>query len=110
MKASTIMLLIFLSTGQNLETSTPEPSKIIVDIQTGTVTVETSNAEVQDMLGNKTVFNIDQQMGQMRSQYSLKIDEFILAHFYTDMGMIIFTRTDIHPLQWGIQFKEVTKH
>jgi hypothetical protein len=95
--------------GQPMETSTTTPSTIKVDIEAGTMTLNTENAEVREMLGDKMVFNIIKQMGQMRAQYSLQIDEFLLAHFYTDMGMIILTRTDTHPLQWGIQFMNVSK-
>jgi hypothetical protein len=48
-------------------------------------------------------------MGSIGPQYSLKLDEFIFAHFYMDMQMINFTRNDIHPQEWGIQFLEIQK-
>jgi len=41
-------------------------------------------------------------MGSIGPQYSLKLDEFIFAHFYMDMQMINFTRNNIHSLEWGI--------
>ena len=55
------------------------------------------------------VLHIDKQMGAIGPQYSLQLDEFIFAHFYMDMQMIIFTRNDIHPLEWGIQFLQIEK-
>jgi len=95
--------------GQPIETSTTTPSRIVVDIESGVLTLETENVEVREMLKERTSFTITKQMGQMRSQYSLHLDEFILAHFYTEIGMVIFTRTDAHPLQWGIQFLNARK-
>lgn len=95
--------------GQQIETSTTSPSIIRVDIAAGTLSLETENVEVRDMLKEQSQFEIIKQMGQMRAQYSLQIGEFLLAHFYSDMGMVIFTRTDVHPLQWGIQFQHATK-
>lgn len=92
-----------------METSTVEPAKITVDLGAGTVTVETGNTDIRELFKEKMVFNIDRQMGDIGPQYSLQLDQFIFAHFYLNMGMIIFTRNDIHPLEWGVQFKEVQK-
>ena len=68
--------------------------------------IETSSPEVKKLLQDKLTFNITKEMGEVGKQFSLHLDEAILAHFYTDMGMIIFTRNDVHPLKWGIQFME----
>ena len=93
--------------GEKIETSTVEPAIITVDLDAGTVTVETSNMDIRDLLREKMTLTIDRQMGDIGPQYSLQLDEFTFAHFYLNMGMIIFTRNDIHPLEWGIQFLEV---
>lgn len=95
--------------GEKIETSTAEPSIITVDLASNTLTVETSSTEIRELLKEKMVLNIDKQLGAIGPQYSLKLDEFIFAHFYMDMQMIIFTRNDIYPLEWGIQFLEIQK-
>lgn len=95
--------------GEKIETSTAEPSVITVDLEASTVTIQTSSTEIHELLKEKMTLRIDKQMGAIGPQYSLKLDEFIFAHFYMDMQMIIFTRTDIHPLEWGIQFLEIEK-
>lgn len=93
--------------GEKIETSTVEPAVITVDLEAGVVTVETSNTDIRELLREKMTLTIDKQMGDIGPQYSLQLDEFTFAHFYLNMGMIIFTRNDIHPLEWGIQFLEV---
>ena len=95
--------------GEKIETSTTEPSVIPVDLEASTVTIQTSSTEIHELLKEKMTLHIDKQMGSIGPQYSLKLDEFIFAHFYMDMQMINFTRNDIHPLEWGIQFLEIQK-
>ena len=95
--------------GEKIETSTTEPSVITVDLVASTVTIQTSSTEIHELLKEKMTLHIDKQMGSIGPQYSLKLDEFIFAHFYMDMQMINFTRNDIHPLEWGIQFLEIQK-
>jgi phage-related protein len=95
--------------GERIQTSTVDPTQIIVDLAAGTLTLETSNAEIRELLQEQLVMHIDRQMGEIGPEYSLQLDQFIFAHFYLNMGMIMFTRNDIHPLEWGIQFTEVTK-
>ena len=95
--------------GEKIETTTVEPAKITVDLANETVTVETSNADIRELFREQMELHIDRQMGEIGPQYSLQLDQFTFAHFYLNMGMIIFTRNDIHPLEWGIQFLEVQK-
>jgi len=95
--------------GEKIETSTTEPSVITVDLVASTVTIQTSSTEIHELLKEKMTLHIDKQMGSIGPQYSLKLDEFIFAHFYMDMQMINFTRNNIHPLEWGIQFLEIQK-
>ena len=95
--------------GEKIETSTTEPSVIPVDLEASTVTIQPSSTEIHELLKEKMTLHIDKQMGSIGPQYSLKLDEFIFAHFYMDMQMINFTRNDIHPLEWGIQFLEIQK-
>jgi len=95
--------------GEKIETSTVEPCTITVDLAASTVTVETGNVDIRELFREKMVLNIDRQMGDIGPQYSLQLDQFIFAHFYLNMGMIIFTRNDIHPLEWGVQFLEIQK-
>jgi len=95
--------------GEKIETSTTEPSVIPVDLEASTVTIQTSSTEIHELLKEKMTLHIDKQMGSIGPQYSLKLDEFIFAHFYMDMQMINFTRNNIHPLEWGIQFLEIQK-
>ncbi len=42
--------------GQPIETSTTNPSTIKVDIEAGTMTQNTKNAEVREVLGDQVVF------------------------------------------------------
>jgi len=95
--------------GEKIETSTTEPSVIPVDLEASTVTIQPSSTEIHELLKEKMTLHIDKQMGSIGPQYSLKLDEFIFAHFYMDMQMINFTRNNIHPLEWGIQFLEIQK-
>lgn len=95
--------------GEKIETNTAEPSTITVDLGASTATIQTSSTEIHELLREKMVLNIDKQMGAIGPQDSLQLDEFIFAHFYMDMQMIIFTRNDIHPLEWGLQFLEIEK-
>ena len=95
--------------GEKIETSTVEPCTITVDLAASTVTVETGNVDIRELFREKMVLNIDRQMGDIGPQYSRQLDQFIFAHFYLNMGMIIFTRNDIHPLEWGVQFLEIQK-
>ncbi len=95
--------------GEKIETNTAEPSTITVDLGASTATIQTSSTEIHELLRGKMVLNIDKQMGAIGPQDSLQLDEFIFAHFYMDMQMIIFTRNDIHPLEWGLQFLEIEK-
>ena len=95
--------------GEKIETSTAEPTVITIDLAGETLTVESSSTEVHELLKEKMTLHIDKQMGAIGPQYSLQLDEFTFAHFYMNMQMIIFTRNDIHPLEWGIQFLEVEK-
>ena len=94
--------------GAKKEATTPEPSVITVDFAAGTVNIATSNPEVKALLQDKMTMSITKELGEVGKQFSLHLDEFILAHFYTEMGMIIFTRNDVHPLKWGIQFMETS--
>ena len=84
-----------------------ELAMINVDLDAGTVTVETTSEDLTTMFRKKLEMNIDKQMGEFGDEFSLQLDEFILAHLYVNMGMIMFTRTDVHPLKWRIQFTSV---
>ena len=95
--------------GEKIQTSTVEPTLITVDLASETVTLETTSPEIRELLRDQMTLHIDRKMGEIGPQYSLQLDEFIFAHFYIDMGMIMFTRNDIHPREWGIQFVEVKK-
>ena len=95
--------------GEKIETSTAEPTVITIDLAGETLTIESSSTEVHELLKEKMTLHIDKQMGAIGPQYSLQLDEFTFAHFYMNMQMIIFTRNDIHPLEWGGQFLEVEK-
>ena len=97
------------SRGSKTETTTAEPTKVTVNLETGALTIESPSEEVNTLLNNQSVFDITEQLGKLGTQYSLQLGEHIFAHFYLDMNMIIFTRNDIHPLQWGIQFTEVAQ-
>ncbi len=93
--------------GEKFEAELSELAMINVDLDAGTVMVETTSEDLTTMFRNKLEMNIDKQMGEFGDEFSLQLDEFILAHFYVNMGMIMFTRTDVHPLKWGIQFTSV---
>ena len=51
---------------------------------------------------------IEKQLGDVtKTQFSLQLEDMMFAHFYLDKNKIILTRSDIHPLKWGIQMHDV---
>ncbi|MEX2596642.1 MAG: hypothetical protein WEC59_06900 [Salibacteraceae bacterium] len=95
--------------GESIEQSTETPTIITIDLDAKNLNITSPSEEVNKLLKGETNLKIDKQMGQMREQYSLQLNEFILAHFYLDMNVIILTRSDVHPLKWGIQFQETSR-
>jgi len=95
--------------GERKETTTEKPTVIVVDHAANVLEVETGNAEIKSLLKNKLTWKIEETMGEVSVEYSVRIDEFTFVHFLLEPGMIIFTRNDIHPLQWGLHFSEVTQ-
>lgn len=95
--------------GQKISSSTATPSIIRVNTEAGTISIETQSPEIRELLNNDMEFSINKQMGKIGTQYSYQVDDFVLVHFYMDRRMIIFTRNDAHPLDWGIQFLETER-
>lgn len=94
--------------GEPIETSTSEPTVITVNLAEKTLMIETTSSEVTDLMKGQMSRPITNQMGDIGPQYSLEVDNNIFAHFYLDgRQMIMLTRNDIHPLEWGMMFKEV---
>jgi len=94
--------------GKKIENTLEEPTTINVNLETSTFIINTTNEDAKELLRNKSVFTIDKQMGELGVQYSLQIEEHIFVHFYLERKMILLTRNDIHPLQWGLQFMDIT--
>lgn len=95
--------------GEKIQTSTTKPSVITVNLADQTVTVETTSPEITELLRGQMGRKIEKQLGDISNQYSFLLEGNIFAHFYLDRLMIIFTRNDVHPLEWGIQFMEIQK-
>lgn len=96
--------------GEKTETSTGKPSVITVNLADNVLTLESTSSEITDLMKGQMSRKIEKQLGDASTtQYSLLIEGNIFVHFYMDKLMIIFTRNDIHPLEWGIQFKEIRK-
>lgn len=95
--------------GEKIQTSTAKPSVITVNLADQTVTVETTSSEITELLRGQMGRKIEKQLGDISNQYSFLLEGNIFAHFYLDRLMIIFTRNDVHPLEWGIQFMEIQK-
>jgi len=97
------------SKGERIQTSTSKPSVITVNLKDNVLTLETTSSEITDLMRGQMSRKIEKQLGEISSQYSLLLEGNIFAHFYLDKLMIIFTRNDVHPLEWGIQFMEIQK-
>lgn len=94
--------------GEPINTTTAEPTTITVNLAENTLTIETTSPDVTDLMKGQMVRKIESRRGDIGPQYSLSIETNTFVHFYLNgQNMIIFTRNDVHPLEWGMMFKEV---
>ncbi|MEZ4721510.1 MAG: hypothetical protein R2813_06485 [Flavobacteriales bacterium] len=94
--------------GENTKKETPDPTFITVNLETGTLLIETKSPEITTLFEGQMGMTISQTMGELGDQFSLTLGEHIFAHFYVDdRAMILFTRNDLHPMRWGLMLTEV---
>ena len=89
--------------GDNVETSTDEPVLIVVDRDAETVTIKSGRQDINKLFKGQMVRKLQSQMGDEGTKYSYQLDDNIMMHVHADLKMILFTRSDIHPLEWGLQ-------
>ena len=83
-------------------------STITVDLNTNMLTIETENKDLVGLMREKLELKITKVLGDVtRTQFSLQLDGVMFAHFFLDKEKVIMTRSDIHPLKWGVQLREV---
>ena len=95
--------------GENLETNTVQPVKVTINYENKTVTIQTTSQDITQLFKGQMVRKLQNQMGALGVKYSLQLDDNIMMHVHNDTRIILFTRSDIHPLQWGLQLQEFEK-
>lgn len=95
--------------GENTKKETQDPTYITVNLETGTVLIDTKSEEITKLFEGQMGMTISQTMGELGDQFSLTLGEHIFAHFYVDdRAMILFTRNDLHPMRWGLMLTGVS--
>lgn len=94
--------------GEKIQKTAETPTRISFDLEAMTFTIETDVAEIKTLMKEQMVRKIEKQLGEIDSQYSLRIETNTFVHFYLDSRMMIMiTRDDVHPMEWGMMFKQV---
>ncbi len=95
--------------GDKVQANNPEAvTTITVDLKTNVLTIQTTNADIIELMRKDLDRKIEKQLGDVtKTQFSLQLEDMMFAHFYLDKNKIILTRSDIHPLKWGIQMRDI---
>lgn len=85
-----------------------EVTTLTIDLKTNVLTIQTTNSTLIELMRKDLDRKIEKQLGDVtKTQFSLQLEDMMFAHFYLDKNKIILTRSDIHPLKWGIQMHEI---
>lgn len=88
-----------------------DPAKVTqlkIDLDKMMMTIVTTNADYLELMRKDLDRKILEVLGDPTSkQFSVQLEDMMFAHFFLDMDKIILTRSDIHPLKWGIQMREI---
>lgn len=78
------------------------------DLDAKTFSITSTEPEIVELMRGQMSRKIESQMGESPTQFSLRIESNTFVHFYLDQrAMIVITRDDVHPMQWGMMFKDV---
>lgn len=100
-EATTVVLS---SKGERRGMDLMDPHTITLDIAGGKMTINSTSPEVKALMKDKMERPIQEVMGELSNTFSLRLDDHTMVHVYIDNNMVILTRDDIHPLDWGIQY------
>lgn len=95
--------------GEKIQANNPgEVTTLTIDLKTNVLTIESTNTTLIELMRKDLDRKIEKQLGDVtKTQFSLQLEDMMFAHFYLDKNKIILTRSDIHPLKWGIQMHDV---
>lgn len=83
------------------------PLVVTINYDNNTVTIESTSNEVTKLFKGQMVRQLEKTMGEIGIKYSLDLDDNIMMHVHVDTKQVLFTRSDIHPKEWGLQLKNV---
>lgn len=101
--------ILLNSWGESKQLNTVKPVMVIVNYDAKTITIDTDDADIKKLFKNKMVRELKSEMGEFGIKYSLEMDDMTFMHVHNDTGIILFTRSDIHPKEWGLQIQEFEK-
>lgn len=94
--------------GERISKSPEQPVRITVNLDQMTCTIESDLPEIRTLMNNQMTRKIEKTMGDNDRQFSLRLETNTFVHFYLDeRKLIMITRDDVHPMQWGMMFKSV---
>lgn len=94
--------------GERIQSAGENPTLISYDTGDMLLRIETDSPDIKELMENRLTRKIEEKLGDLDNQFSLRLEGNMFVHFYLDSRkMIVFTRNDAHPLQWGMMFKEV---
>lgn len=88
-----------------------DPAKVTqlkLDLDKMMMTIVTTNPDFLELMRKDLDRKILKVLGDPTSeQFSVQLEDMMFAHFFLDKDKIILTRSDIHPLKWGVQMREI---
>jgi len=94
--------------GEHIKKTAETVNTVTIDLAAQTFTINSDDKTIKELMRNKMTRKITKQMGDIsKSQFSLELEDKTFVHFFLEKDKIIMTRSDIHPLKWGIQFRDI---
>lgn len=94
--------------GEHIKKTAETVNTVTIDLAAQTFTINSDDKIIKELMRNKMTRKITKQMGDIsKSQFSLELEDKTFVHFFLEKDKIIVTRSDIHPLKWGIQFRDI---
>lgn len=85
-----------------------EITTLTIDLTKKLMTIETNNPDIIELMRKDMDRKVIKNLGDSsKEQFSLQLEDMMFVHFFLDKDKIILTRSDIHPLKWGIQLRDV---
>lgn len=95
--------------GEKITANNPdEVTTLTIDLNKNLMTIKTNNPDIIELMRKDMDRKIIKHLGDSsKEQFSFQLEDMMFVHFFLDKDKIILTRSDIHPLKWGIQLREV---